>query len=324
MNTDKLFKNYDDKIKLASSKKDRLKQNRRALRKKIKTHFKENDWGNPKFSSQGSFPLDTNLNPIKVVTEDGDDKEEYDLDDGVYFICSENDRVTTQTYHNRILKAVEGHADSEVDKTTCVRVIYADGHHIDLPIYWSAEKDNIPQLAHKSKDFIDSDPKAFKEWVENQVAEASSNGQLRRIIRYFKGWKNYREDSNSNVNLPSGFILTILICDNLSKNDRDDLAFRDTLQNIKNTLDGNYSCYRPTTPTDEELLEKYSKDTFLNELSMALKNANKAVDSDCKKTSSEHWRKLFGERFPLGDEKETESTKSINYSSKVSAPWTSK
>ncbi len=324
MDTHKLFSDFDETIRLNESKIEKLKTNRKALRNKIRKHFKENKWETPKFYSQGSFPLNTNLNPIKKTTSDGDVKEEYDLDDGVYFICPKDERKEPATYHDRIKKAVDGHADSVVDKTTCVRVVYADGHRIDLPSYWLEEDGDTPQLTHKSKGFTDSDPKAFKEWVDEKISNANSNGQLRRIIRYFKAWKDYREAKNTSLKLPSGFIWTILACQEFAQNARYDLAFKNTAEAIKTALDESFTCYRPTVPTNEELLVNYSKDkdTVIKELGDLINNAQKALDSDCEKEAIEFWRKVFGDRFPK--EKGDNSTKSTNTQStrkKVSAPW---
>jgi hypothetical protein len=327
MDTHKLFSDFDTTIRLNASKISKLKTNRKALRDKIRAQFKANNWGTPKFYSQGSFPLNTNLNPIKKTTSDGDVKEEYDLDDGVYFICPKSERKEPSIYHDRIKKAVDGHADHVVDKTTCVRVVYADGHHIDLPSYWLEKDGNTPLLTHKSKGYTDSDPKAFKDWVDGKISNANSNGQLRRIIRYFKAWKDYREDKNSSLKLPSGFILTILACQNFSKNDRDDLSLKKTAEAIKTALNSSFTCYRPTVPQNEELLADYSKDTVFKELGDLIHNAQKAIDSDCEKEAAEFWRKVFGERFPLGKEKDEKSTKSTNAQStrtKVSAPWLSR
>ena len=314
MNTHKLLSDFDSAIRLNDSKKSKLKSNQSALRNKIKKHFKDNDWGTPKFHTQGSFLLNTNLNPIKKTTGDGEVKEEYDLDDGVYFICSEADRKEPATYHDRIMKAVKGHGVSEVDKATCVRVIYTDGHHIDLPSYWLAIVGDAPQLTHKSNGYTDSDPKEFKSWVDKKISNVNSNGQLRRVIRYLKAWKDYREDSNSSLRMPSGFILTILACNNFVASDQDDASLRKTLIAIKSKLDFKFECYRPTTPTNEELLGKYSKDSLLDELDKIIINANKVDDSDCEYESSEHWRKSFGHRFPLGKKKEGKPASTVKIS----------
>ena len=101
------------------------------------------------------------------------------------------------------------------------------------------------------------------------------------------------------------------------------IAFKETLRNIKETLDSRYECYRPTTPVNEELLCNYSEDTVTNELNKAYNDACSAVDSDCEEKSSEHWRQIFGERFPLGKKKASKEAKSIVSNSSVSAPWRS-
>ena len=313
MNTHKLFSEFDSKIKLNESSVEKLKQNRKALRDKIKSHFEDKGWPKPNFYSQGSFPLKTNVNPIT-----GSD---YDLDDGVYFICSNYDKKEVSTYHSRLKSAVDGHAKEVKDKNTCVRVIYADGHHIDLPCYWIDKDQNepTPQLAHKSEGFVESDPKAFKVWVDGKISDSDSGGQLRRIVRYLKAWKDFREDSNSSLKLPSGFILTILACKNYIKDDKDDIAFQRTIKSIKSRLDYSFTCYRPTVPANEDLLSKYSETTVLNELSKLVDGADVAVDSACEKEASEHWRKVFGSRFPLGKNDYGRAP----FVTKVEKPWLS-
>jgi len=300
MDASRLFSEFDSAIRLSESKIQKLEKARDALREKIRKYFEEHEWETPKFHSQGSFPLRTNLNPIKKKTEDGDIKEEYDLDDGVYIICSEKERKQPATYHDRIYNAVDGHAKSVMDKATCVRVVYADGHHIDLPCYWLAKNGDTPQLAHKSKGYIESDPRAFKKWVDSKISDVNSGGQLRRTIRYLKAWKDFRETQNVSLRLPSGFILTILACQNFAKDSREDLAFKNTVQQILDSLDYNFSCYRPTVPTDEDLLEVYSKEVVLGEFAKMLDRAEKALEADSEISASEYWRKIFGDRFPLG------------------------
>ena len=326
MNTHRLFSEFDSIIRLSNSKVDKLKSNRKALRDKIRAHFDANDWNAPSFYSQGSFPLRTNLNPIKVETSEGDIKEKYDLDDGIYISCPKSDRKEPAAYHDRIKNAVDGHAQEVVDKNTCVRVVYADGHHIDLPCYWIERNGDIPQLAHKSEGFIVSDPKAFGDWVKDQMSSSNSNGQLRRVIRYLKAWKNYREHTNSNIKLPSGFILTILACNHFSNDGRDDSSFKRTIESIEQELRISFTCYRPTVPIDEDLLTKYSKDTVLREFRSMVENAQEAFASDCEKKASEFWRKVFGNRFPMG--KGTDHTPSNSNNSQptrveVNRPWTS-
>ena len=291
MSKDKSFEEFNGKIRLTKAKRKILKKNREILRDKVKDYFETRGLDVPIFRSQGSFPLRTNLNPIN---------EKYDLDDGVYFICPISERANADTYHGRVRAAVDGHTSEVKDKNTCVRVVYKDGHHIDLPAYWAASEDSIPQLAHKSKGFVDSDPKAFGDWVDRNVRNSGHSGQLRRIIRYLKAWKDSREDNNSSLKLPSGFILTILACENYAGDESDAIALRNTVENIKNDLSSSFSCYSPTASEGEDLLAKYDQGTCLKELRTFSKNADDAVNTSSGKQSSGYWTKIFGGRFPSG------------------------
>lgn len=168
---------------------------------------------------------------------------------------------------------------------------------------------DIPQLAHKSKGFIESDPQAFSNWVKEKLrlANQRQSGQLLRLIRFAKAWKNFRETQNSSLRLPSGFLLTILFCEEYVSADCDDTSLKRTLERIYSRLENKYECKRPTTPIDEDLLEKYSKDSFLPELMKFRDWATEANTLDCEKAASEFWRKCFGDRFPLGQEIKNDS-----------------
>tara|TARA_R110002050_G_scaffold15880_6_gene48531 strand:+ start:11165 stop:11797 length:633 start_codon:yes stop_codon:yes gene_type:complete len=189
-----------------------------------------------------------------------------------------------------------------------VRVVYADGHHIDLPIYY--KEDGVIELAHKSKDWIESDPKEFYEWFNDKKKTRS---RLEAIVRCLKAWKNFRENKNSNLKLPSGFELTILATNHYVDADSLDEAFRETVKAIDKELNsyGGFKCYRPTTPSDEDVFESYSETRKLNFLT-----ALKSLKDDCIKASDEkNFKKAseilrnnqLGKRFPLGEDKDEES-----------------
>lgn len=314
VNNHSAYLDFDNnKLKLTTKRLKDLKGSREALRKKIRSYMEENKPNevSPKFGDQGSIPMETAVNPIPVKVDENTTLLPYDLDDGVYFIVSNDDleRKSIDTYHSWILNAVDGHTNTApIDKTTCVRVIFADGHNIDLPIYYLVEG-NIPELAHKSKGWTTSDPLAFAKWF-NKMADA--NPQLRRVVRYFKAWKNYREVNNTNLKLPSGFELTILAAENFQPNERDDVALRDTANAIHKALQESFQCWRPTDPK-EDVFEEYSETrekNFMDALERLVSNCDKAVEETNYKTSSEYLRKEFGDRFPLGKDEEVGEKKS--------------
>lgn len=308
-------------ITITAKNKESLVKSRNALKKKIKKYFeeeKENEL-QPKFWGQGSFDTKTLNEPIKEVDKNGNTLLKFDLDYGIYFIEKEGEdnKKSIDTWHNWIYNAVENHTGTPpVRKTTCVRVIFSDGHHIDLPIYY---KDGaVPELAHKSKGWIQSDPKEFVEWFNNQ---ANNNQQLRRIVRYLKAWKNYKEVNNSNLKFPSGFSLTILAVNNFMPNERDDVAFKETIAKIKQTLDSSFECLRPTTPKGENVFENFSetnKNNFMNALGSLIEDCEKALDEKNFKKASEKLQKHFGNRFPLGKD-EDEEQKSNRLSSLIAS-----
>ncbi len=291
-NCHKLFLKFNGAIALESSYKETLRKSRDTVREKIRNYFQDEQNGFfPKFHGQGSFMINTIIKPL-----DG----EFDIDDGIYFIVEAEPNQSISTFHRWIYEAVNGHTKQKcIDKQTCVRLVYAKHYHLDLPIYYIIEG-QTPRLAHKGKGWIESDPREFIRWFNEK---ARDNNQLKRIVRYLKAWSDYRKG-----NLPSGLILSILATNNIIYDENDDVSLYKTLVNIKSSLTLNFACYRPTTPTNENLLETYSDtnkiylltqlDSFIKSAEQAL-NDNTSVENACKS-----WQRHFGDvRFILNSSK---------------------
>jgi len=317
----KEYNTFNGKIKLTDTRKKELKTSRKDIKKKIRNWFSENKPNElqPKFYGQGSYEMNTGVNPIPVFDDNDNELLKYDLDYGVYFIENEDEdnRRGITTWHDWVYEAVEDHTSTPPQrKNTCVRVIFSTGKHIDLPIYY---KDGSKiELAHKSKDWLESDPKKFYEWFNEEVKK---DQQLRRIVRYLKAWKNYRETENTSMKLPSGFALTILATDNFKPDDNDDKAFRDTVTQIKTELDKTFECIRPTTPKGEDVFEDFSdtaRENFLSNLGSLVKACEKADEEKNYKTASEYLKAQLGKRFPLGKD-ETEEEKGARLSAVLGA-----
>ena len=307
-NNHEQFVAFHDAIKANDSRIEKLRGNRKALRDRIRNYFKNNleDEIQPKFYSQGSFAVGTILNPI--VDDDG--LAAYDLDDGVYFIGdSEDEKHEIQWYHDKVYAAVDGHTDQAPnDKNACVRVNYADGHHIDLPIYFKVDGDEHPQLAHKKKPWAKQDAKQFNEWFEEQC---DNKTYLREIVRFLKAWRDWIKYDKS-VDLPCGFILTILAANHYTENDatRLDVIMKDTLVSMQDELskEGHFICKRPVSP-GEDLFEHYSdtkRNTFLSRLKSFREDAERAVNSKNQNEGCEKWQKYFGDRFSCSTAKDVD------------------
>lgn len=297
------YTKFNKGIKLSDKRKKDLKGSRKEIRRKIRVWFKDNkpDELQPKFYGQGSFEMNTTVNPIPEIDQEDNKLVKYDLDYGVYFLerQGENNKKNIDTWHNWIYDSVENHTQTPpIRKTTCIRVVFSDGHHIDLPIYYM--NGDIPELAHRSKDWIESDPKAFFEWFN---AFAKVKPQLRRIVRYLKAWKDFREKKNKTLKLPSGFALTIMAVNNFEPSDNDDESFRKTVRKIRESLSQNFECLRPTTPEDENVFDDYSqkrKDDFLQCLDALILDCDNAMEEENFRKASEFMINSFGDRFPLG------------------------
>jgi len=306
---------FNSQIRLNQNRIDSLNKSKNSIKVRIRNWFIKNkpEEIQPKFGAQGSFMMGTSVNPLPTYNAAGNKQLKYDLDYGVYFIANNDEdakkKKSVTTWHNWIFDAVDDHTNQDsIDKNTCVRVVFSDGHHMDLPIYY--KEIDLLQLAHKGKDWIDSDPKAFYKWFnENKTL------QLERIVRYFKAWKNFREYNNSSLNLPSGFEFTILATNNFVDDDSDDVAFRETVRNIHTELTkpGGFKCLRPTTPVNEDVFLNYSdkrKNDFLNTLKSLLDDLERANnEKNFKKASEILINYQFGDRFPIGEDK-TEEAKS--------------
>lgn len=291
-----LYTKFDEKITLTAAKKESLRTGRNALREKIKDAFAAQDRRQPKFRMQGSFAMHTTVNPI------GDN--EYDLDDGVYLQGYEEldreDWPSPKDTHQWLVDAVDGHTKSDPeDKTSCVRVRYEADYHIDFPVY--IIQDGTCFLASTKEGWTESDPKAFTDWfvTDHVVNDPRRYGeQLRRTVRYLKAWRDY-----CGVDLES-IVLTILATEHFSVYaGRDDLAVRNTLENIYNALCADFSCKKPVTPGDE-LLSDRSEDeqqAILDALKSYLDAAKSAQEETDEKKASELLRTVYGTRFPLGE-----------------------
>lgn len=290
-NLHQVFLDFNDSIRLDSSHKRRLRTSRNAVRDRIRRFFAEKESCiAPKFHGQGSFAMNTIIEPLS---------KEFDIDDGVYFISENDPSYTVQAYHDWIVEAVSGHTKEEpIDKNTCVRLTYKANYHIDLPIY-HIKSNGVPCLAHKEKGWIESDPREFSSWF---AGKCKDNDQLRRLVRYLKAWSDFNKGE-----LPSGLIMSILVAENYRQNARDDVSLQLTLVAIQKTLGQDYKCMRPTTPANEDLMADFSKakrDYFLSSLNSLVNAATYSIsDAVRHKDACRTWQMHFGEdRFPFENE----------------------
>jgi len=275
------FLNFEKATSITPARKQKLIVSRQALQNKIIDYFKAKpQLSVPKFYIQGSYKMGT-----MVLGHDSS----YDVDLGIYFLTKP--LVTSATLKTHVYNAVANHTNSGVEnRDKCVRVIYAGDFDIDLPVYYKTNYDQHPFIATK-KTWLQSDPKELCDWFSRKK---DRNGQLQRLVKYFKYWANIRSKK-----MPSGIALTVWVTNNFKPNLRDDIAFYDTANAIKNSLYWSMTCRNPTTPNDDlvEKLDSTQKLNFKNYLDNLIKDANEAIRQMDYTKAVNIWRHQFGDKF---------------------------
>lgn len=316
-NCNELFSKYNGIIRLSDDKRKELMLVRDHLRGRIQQRHEQfagivKPYNDLEFQSQGSFVMDTIITPLH---------DDYDLDDGVYFIghLYQEKRPEPEIFHKMVIEAIGTNYDDVekvIDKATCVRVLFKKGFHIDLPIYY-ADNRECPDLADKIKKWILSNPVEFIAWFEDKIGSGFRKSylyeaklfddyqhwltdirkrdvQLRRIVRYLKSWGDLRREE-----MPCGLIMTILAANHYYKHDRDDISLKETLVLIQAALKKSFTCERPTTPIGENLLASYeNKETFMRYLDQFIENAKQALMETDLQKACKYWQKSLGDRFP--------------------------
>ena len=172
------------------------------------------------------------------------EQKDYDVDVAIVFDEENISDISAITIRRIVKEALakntkQFNAQPEV-KTSCVRLHYAEGYHIDFAIF-KRTKDmfNHYGYEHAGADWTKRDIKGVENWfnIENQ----NSSGLLRKVVRLSK------QMCNTRLNMPSGLIQTALCAEMLYQSDRLDIALYETIKRIKTRLDG-YT--RVTIPVD--------------------------------------------------------------------------
>lgn len=293
----KLFEGFNNNISLSESYKQKIRTGRNSIRSRIGNYFEQKDQQIPKHHTQGSYAMHTSIMPLE--------DEDFDLDNGVYLQGYDDNRECwpeVSNVHCLVKEAVQGHTKEIIDKDTCVRVVYQDNYHLDLPIYIMGKDDDgqeVAYLAHKKEGWIISDPVAFRNWF-NDATKPSPTGSLRRSVKYLKQWIHHNK-----IDIP-GMAVSILVAENFSDEGDDALTLLRVVTDIIDDLEENYSCYKPVRPKTENLFSKhsyYDQSKNLNQLEL-LKNklAEAIYDSKNQYEASIVLREVFWEkRFPIGE-----------------------
>jgi hypothetical protein len=292
-----LFQKFLSKITIKTECSKNLQRGREAIKREIDNYFSNKlKVGKPDFYLQGSYSLKTMIEPLNP-------KDEYDLDDGIYLKHTDDDisKPTTKKVSNWIFNAVEGHTKKNPEnKKNCVRVIYADGYHIDLAMYRKIKGKYY--LARLGEDqWVPSDARAFNNWFYERLER---NEQMRSCIKYLKAWKDF-----SGCDL-KGIHITVLVgLNHAAVKNRDDKSLTETVGRIIEYLDDKKAIYNPKD-SEEDLIEDWSvgkRAAAIDDLRKLHEKSLKAIETTDKQEASKVWRQVFSDRFPKNDGEKRDS-----------------
>ncbi len=282
-----LFKKFLSEITVTKTERENLQNGRDAIKEKIENYFvKERKVKKPEFFLQGSYALKTMVRPLG--------KEDYDLDDGVYLKHTDDDisKPTPATASNWIIEAVKNHTKKAPEnKKNCVRVVYADGYHIDLPLYR-----NIRGIIYlgtlEGNKWVPSDAKKFNNFFLERIKKTE---QMRSCIKYLKAWKDFISCDLKGIHI------TVLVgMKHIEVESRDDISLVKTIEQIIEYMKDKKAIYNPIDK-NENLIEDWNNSKLNTTIKMFedfSEKAKQALAENNKQEASKIWRKTFGDRFP--------------------------
>ena len=243
---------------------------------------------------QGSVSMST-----VVQNEDSD----YDIDVAIVFDADDLDNIGPQAMRNVVANALrrktkQFNAEPEV-KTSCVRIKYSDGYHIDFAIYrrsydyWT----RCYKYEHAGSEWQERELKGLSEWFKTQ--NDNSNGKLRKVVRLSKMFCKSRDFWK---NMPSGLLQTVLCDERLYVSyDRIDELFYYTMQEIVTRLEQFTSVTAPVdngrnlTPRKSDLKRMTN---WKNRLKSKLEDLDILFDRNCTETDAvQAWYGFFNHDF---------------------------
>ena len=250
---------------------------------------------------------------IAMSTVVQNDENDYDIDVAVVFDKSSLGEKGAQATRNMVANALKRktkqfNAEPEV-KTSCVRVRYADGYHIDFAIYrrhWDSLT-RCYKYEHAGEDWTERGLKDLNNWFREQ--NDASDGKLRRVVRLSKMFCKSREEWK---NMPSGLLQTVLCAEKLqSAYSRIDKLFYYTMLEIVNRLESYTTVAAPVdngrdlTPRKSDLQKMTN---WKNRLKSKLEDLDVLFKDDCSQDDAiQAWYGFFNHDYWSGQVSDSSS-----------------
>lgn len=297
---------HRDNVTLSNKQQGEMRTRRDAGRTRLENGLNEAKKHQPKeVQSQGSYQMRTMVQ---------DDDNDYDIDDGVYFASDDlkddaGVALSPFAARKRVCDALvwDGRLKHEATiKRNCVRQVYAEGYHIDIPAYRivTTKDENDEPVEHyelaSDDEWRRSDARAVTRWFNGIVGELnvgeSDGSQMRRITKLTKKFARRADWKNQTT---SGICITKLVVDHFQNSaDRDDKALRETWKAIDKKLQKSTEIDHPVLDTKLASSGDNAVAFFCDCLSNALKTLEVLDKADCtRKLAREAWDDVFDTDF---------------------------
>lgn len=326
------IRNYhDDEVTLSTKTRENLRANRDANRDRLKRGLDTNKKPKPdEFIIQGSYAM-------KTMTQHT--KNDYDIDDGAAFAeeklqGGDGMPLTPQQAKEMVRDAlVEGGGLSEdpIIKKNCVRVKYAAGHHVDIPVYRIRGSGSTAKKELAGEEWRDSNPTEITDWFrreeKNTHSQDEAEPQVRRLVRHVKKYSRRNLEGKS----LSGLILTILTVEQHQNYDsREDRALRELLRKIRDRLRTDPVVRNPANPSEILTHDKGAEkiNPLIDQITSSLKTLEVLDKSSCRRSEAlKAWKTVLKTDYFNGEIDKAETGEKSHAAAAVAAatyvpkPW---
>lgn len=243
---------------------------------------------------QGSMAMHT------VVQNDSND---YDIDVAIVFekeVLGDLGPLATRNMVANALKRKTKQFNTEPEvKTSCVRVRYVDGYHIDFAVYRRYKQnpeDTNYVYEHAGAKWSVRDIRAIEDWFKNETKEKGN--RLRQIIRFSKMFCKSRDTW---VNMVSGIVQTVICDEKLAEDTRIDELFYHTMEEVVSRLEDSTDVEAPvdnSRPLVTRDIDRTRVTNWKKRLSGQLENLLVLFEDACTyEKAVSAWNKFFSHTF---------------------------
>ena len=316
------------KEELEQARKDIRECLKQGLPQVLRARGYESDVPTPRFFTQGSWSYKTLNAPAQMPQQCDLDDGAY-LPMGFVTQTKRPSKAASLFFsaaEEALAPLVKMRGWKQSEKPTCIRIEVSSDAHVDIPLYaipdaefqllkarahyamdsieeavkraerdaWTALPNDQVLLAHREKDWIESDPRPLKDWFLSEVDVKGE--QLRRVVRYLKAYRDWRWSQGG----PASILLMAAASPLFeAKHGRDDLALLEVCKALPKALRDGVS--NPAEES-ESLTDRLGPDG-VEEAAKAFEKFAAILDAaiSCSDASLAcRWlQEQFGQRFPF-------------------------